>query len=284
MKIFNSIEEIKKYLRGEQRNHTIGFIPTMGALHEGHLSMVKRASKENDIVVVSIFVNPTQFGEAEDFEKYPKTFERDIELAGQSGAQVIFYPDAKEIYPKGYKTYVEVEEISDVLCGASRQGHFKGVATVVTKLLNIVHPDKAYFGQKDAQQAIIIKQLVKDLNMDSEIVISPTVREKNGLAISSRNVYLSEIQKKESMILSEALLEAKRLIGYNYNIEQIKNIITNKIAKTSGEIEYVEIVDAETLENIDSVQGNILIAVAVRFGETRLIDNVIIDISENLVS
>ncbi len=286
MKIFNSIPEIKAYLRKKQyEGHSIGFIPTMGSLHDGHLSMVKRASKENDIVVVSIFVNPAQFGEAEDFEKYPKNLNKDVELSYNSGADVIFYPDVHEIYPAEYKTYVEVKEISDVLCGASRKGHFKGVATVVTKLLNIVHPDKAYFGQKDAQQAIIIKQLVKDLNMDAEIIISPTIREKDGLAMSSRNVYLSENEKKQSVVISEALIEAKRLIHYNYYMpKQIKMMIAEKITQTTGQIEYVEIVDINSLKEVETFQGTILIAVAVKFGDTRLIDNIIIDGSKQAAS
>lgn len=279
MKIFNTITDIKTYLRKRQyEGNAIGFIPTMGALHEGHLSMVKKANKENDIVVVSIFVNPTQFGKNEDLDKYPRRLDEDIKLSEQAGAHVIFCPEVREIYPKGYKTYVEVEDMSNVLCGATRQGHFKGVTTIVTKLLNIIHPDKAYFGQKDAQQAMIIKQLVRDLSMDGEIIICPTIREKSGLAMSSRNAYLSQAEKKESTVISEALMEAERLIHEgNVDPEQIKNIITQKINHTTGKIEYIEIVELESLQKVNPIKGTILIAVAVKFGTTRLIDNIIIE-------
>lgn len=284
--IFRSILQIKDYLRKKQyEGFTVGFIPTMGALHDGHLSMVKKASQENDIVVVSIFINPTQFSKSEDFDKYPRDLKKDVTLAYNSGASVIFSPEAKAIYPEEYKTYVEVEEMSEVLCGASRQGHFKGVATVVTKLLNIVHPDKAYFGQKDAQQAVIIKQLVNDLNMDAEIVICPTIREKNGLAMSSRNVYLKEEEKKQSLMISKALAEAKQLLQYNhYTSQEIKMMMIERIAQTEGHIEYIEIVNADTLRKVDTFQETTLIAVAVKFGDTRLIDNIIISARRKAIS
>lgn len=278
MIIFNKIDEIKLYLRKQQNaGQTIGFVPTMGYLHEGHQSLIRKAAEENDITVVSIFVNPTQFGPSEDLAKYPRDLKRDEIKAKEAGAHIIFHPDDKEMYPEGYKTYIEVEELSDVLCGASRKGHFKGVATVVAKLFNIVHPDKAYFGQKDAQQALVIKQMVKDLNMDTEIVVCPIIREEDGLAKSSRNVYLSEDERKRSLVLSKSLRRAQELIEQGItDAKIIRSEIVGMIEKENVIIDYVEIVSADTLKQVDKIEGKILIALAVKVGTTRLIDNIIL--------
>lgn len=282
MKTYNKINDIKTYLRKKQyMGDTVGFIPTMGCLHEGHLSMIKRAAKENHIVVLSIFVNPKQFGKNEDFEKYPRDFEKDAKLAEQAGADIIFYPDINEMYPETYKTYVEVPNLSNVLCGISRPDHFKGVTTIVTKLLNIVHPDRAYFGQKDAQQAILIRQMVNDLNMDSEIIICPTVREKDGLAMSSRNVYLSDQERKSAVILHESLQKAQYLVqeGGIRDTETIVSTITKMIRKIQNiTIEYVSIVAEDSLKEVMWINGRVLCVLAVKIGNTRLIDNMIIDI------
>lgn len=281
MKVFKKIDEIKGYLKQQQKdNKTIGFVPTMGYLHEGHLSLIRRAKKENDIAVVSIFVNPTQFGPNEDYESYPRDFNRDVKLAEEAGASVIFAPEVKEMYPDGYKTYIEVKDLSETLCGASRPGHFRGAATVVMKLLNIVHPDRAYFGQKDAQQAVIMKRMVKDLNHDTEIVVCPIVREKDGLAMSSRNVYLSEEERKQAVVLSQSLNMAADLVSKGErDAGKIKDAITAMIKeKDLAVIDYVAIVDPETLKDLDKIQGKALIALAVKFGKARLIDNIIVEV------
>ncbi|MBZ4644894.1 MAG: pantoate--beta-alanine ligase [Petroclostridium sp.] len=281
MQIFNHIAEIKTYLRKEQKNgKIIGFVPTMGYLHEGHLSLIRRAANENDMAVVSIFVNPTQFGPAEDFERYPRDLQRDVNLAQQAGANVIFAPDVAEMYPQGYKTYVEVQEITNTLCGASRPGHFRGVTTIVTKLFNIVRPDRAYFGQKDAQQAIVIQQMTKDLDMDVEIMVCPIVREKDGLAMSSRNVYLNPQEREQAVVLSESLALAKKLIIQGErDAFKIKAAIVDKITqKPLAKIDYVSIVDAQTLKDIHHITNRVLIALAVKFGATRLIDNIIVEV------
>lgn len=281
MQIFNHIAEIKNYLRKEQKNgKIIGFVPTMGYLHEGHLSLIRRAANENDMAVVSIFVNPTQFGPAEDFERYPRDLQRDVNLAQQAGANVIFAPDVAEMYPQGYKTYVEVQEITNTLCGASRPGHFRGVTTIVTKLFNIVRPDRAYFGQKDAQQAIVIQQMTKDLDMDVEIMVCPIVREKDGLAMSSRNVYLNPQEREQAVVLSESLALAKKLIIQGErDAFKIKAAIVDKITqKPLAKIDYVSIVDAQTLKDIHHITNRVLIALAVKFGSTRLIDNIIVEV------
>lgn len=281
MQIFKQIAEIKNYLRTEQRNgKSIGFVPTMGYLHEGHLSLIRRSASENDITVVSIFVNPTQFGPGENFEKYPRDLNRDIQLAQEAGAHVIFTPDTVTIYPEGYKTYVEVQKITDTLCGSSRPGHFRGVTTVVTKLFNIIHPDRAYFGQKDAQQGIVIRQMVRDLDMDLEIIVCPIVREADGLAMSSRNIYLNPEERKQAVVLFQSLTMAKDLIVQGEkNAYKIKAAIEKKISEKSlAKIDYVSIVDMETLRDIRQITNKTLIALAVRFGETRLIDNIIVEV------
>lgn len=258
----------------------IAFVPTMGALHEGHAALMKHARKEGGVLVASIFVNPTQFGKGEDFGKYPRTLERDMELAREAGADVVFAPDSSAMYPPGYSTYVNVEGITSVLEGASRPGHFRGVATVVTKLLNIVKPHAAYFGQKDAQQVAVIARMVSDLNIDCRLVIVPTVREPDGLAMSSRNAYLTPVQRNEAPVLHRALQAAEKAVkagkaDAEYVRADMRRYIT---ASSSGAIDYVSIANAETLEELNGpVTGvPVLISLAVRFGTTRLIDNILI--------
>lgn len=281
MKLFTNIIEIKDYLRQQQaEGKRIGFVPTMGYLHEGHLSLIRRAIKETDIPVISIFVNPIQFGPSEDLEKYPHDLERDLKLIQKAGVAVVFNPSNEEMYGTDYLTYVRVEKITETLCGASRPGHFQGVTTVVNKLFNIVRPDKAYFGQKDAQQVMVIKKMVKDLNMDVEIVIGHTIREADGLAMSSRNTYLNSEERQQAVVLYQALLEAERMIRKGEKeASMIKKQIGKMICRRSlAEIDYVSIVNAESMQEITKISGLILIALAVRFGKTRLIDNILVEV------
>ncbi|MDD5258480.1 MAG: pantoate--beta-alanine ligase [bacterium] len=279
MKIIRKIKLMQEYVKRQRKaGRTIGFIPTMGALHEGHLSLIRQAKKENDIVAVSIFVNPTQFGPQEDFKKYPRPLAKDVRLAKSAGASVIFNPSADEMYPAGYQTFVEVGKITQGLCGASRPGHFRGVATVVNKLFNAVPADKAYFGQKDYQQARVIQQMVKDLNIAVQVVICPIIREQDGLAMSSRNQYLNAEERKSAACLYEALKVAKAMIKSKIKEtakikKEVRNIIeSNLLAK----VDYIEIVDAETLEPAKMIKGKVVIALAVYIGKTRLIDNMVI--------
>jgi len=279
MKIIKSIKKMQQ-LANNVRKHdkTIGFVPTMGCLHEGHLSLVKQAKLDTDITVMSVFVNPAQFGPKEDFKKYPRNFKKDCYLAKKSGVDVVFYPSENLMYPKGFQTYIEVVNLSKYLCGKSRPGHFKGVATVVTKLFNIVKPDIAYFGQKDAQQARIIRQMASDLNMDLKIKTMPIVRERNGLAMSSRNAYLSPTQRKDALVLKNALQKAKDMINSDeIDVGKIKKQICHIINSVpSLKIDYVSVVNADTLEDIEIIKGRVLMALAVKIGRTRLIDNVIV--------
>ncbi len=279
MRVVKSISEVKEIISEQRKNgKTIGLVPTMGYLHEGHLSLVKASRKDTDFTM-SIFVNPTQFGANEDLDKYPRDMDRDKYLAEKEDVDLIFAPSVEEMYPNGYKTYVEVNDITEVLCGRSRPGHFKGVTTIVNKLFNIVTPDFAYFGQKDAQQVIVIKKMVQDLNMDVRIVICPIVREMDGLAMSSRNVYLNKEERMSALILSFALREAEKLILKGEKDKDIiQKFITAKISQEKlAKIDYVEIVDASTLEDVKNLEGEILIAIAVKFGNTRLIDNILIN-------
>jgi len=257
----------------------IGLVPTMGFLHEGHLSLIREIKRHCDVTVMSIFVNPTQFSPSEDFADYPRDFVRDKKLAEAEGCDIIFYPDAKDIYPGNYLTYVTVEKISYILCGVSRPIHFRGVATIVAKLFNIVKPQIAIFGQKDAQQAIIIKKMVNDLNFDVEILVAPIVREKDGLAKSSRNTYLSPEMRRQASVLFQSLKAAEqKILSGETDAAAIKALIKNKIAeKPAAVIDYIEIVNPETLEHQAEIQGSVLIALAVRFGKTRLIDNIVVD-------
>ena len=281
--IIETVKELREYLAGQRAaGKTVGLVPTMGFLHEGHLSLIREAKAENDVVVVSDFVNPTQFGPNEDFESYPRNIEQDTELALSAGADVIFYPSVSEMYPPESSTYVEVEgNITRVLCGASRPTHFRGVTTVVNKLFNIVEPNKAYFGQKDAQQVAVLTKMVKDLHMDIELIICPIVREPDGLAMSSRNTYLSAEEKKQAVILNQALKKAKNAFANGEkDVEKLTEIITDKINEMPlAVIDYVSILDFPSLKPIITIEKDALAAVAVKFGKTRLIDNEILGYS-----
>jgi len=275
------MSSVARKIRREQ-DRTIGLVPTMGALHEGHLSLVREARRMCDVVVVSVFVNPTQFGPGEDFEHYPRDLTKDTALLTDYNVDYIFAPPAVEIYPRGFGTYVTVEGLSEQLEGMARPGHFRGVATIVSVLLNIVRPDFAFFGQKDAQQALIIKRLVRDLAFDTEIIILPTVREDSGLAMSSRNLYLSAEEQQAAPVIHRALSKAKESFkdgerNGNRLAEMIKATIE---AEPRARVDYVNVSDAETLEKIDKLDDRpILIAVAVYFGKTRLIDNTVLNSS-----
>lgn len=280
MRIIRSVLEIERIIAKLKADaKSIGLVPTMGALHEGHLSLMRRARRENDILIITIFVNPTQFGPKEDYKKYPRPFSRDKRLALQAGVDYIFAPSAKQMYPDELLTSVNVTKLTSCLCGISRPGHFEGVTTVVAKLFNIVNPDRAYFGQKDYQQAIVIKKMVKDLNMNIKIILMPIIRKKDGLAISSRNTYLSPGERKAALVLSKSLQVAKKTIESNYRL-QPKTIISKIKAEIKREpltkIDYVSILDAETLKEIKNIKGKVLVALAVRIGKTRLIDNILI--------
>lgn len=279
MRVITTVDEMRLYIKEEKaKGNSVGLVPTMGYLHEGHASLIARSAAENDVTVVSVFVNPTQFGANEDLDSYPRDLEHDCAVAEQAGAQVIFHPTAAEMYPSGYHTYVNVEEITLPLCGKSRPTHFRGVTTVVCKLFCIVTPDRAYFGQKDAQQLIVIKQMVRDLNIDIAIVPCPIVREADGLAKSSRNVYLSEEEHQQALVLSQALTLARELYeNGERNAVVLKNAMIEKIQSAPlADIDYVELVDLETLQAVQSLTVPTLAALAVRFGTTRLIDNTIL--------
>jgi len=280
MEITKTIEEIRGLAKAARsKGKKIGLVPTMGALHVGHISLFEAAAKNCDFVVVSIFVNPIQFGPGEDFEKYPRPMEADLKICRKARVDVVFAPEPEQMYPAENITWVNVEKLTEPLCGRSRPGHFRGVTTVCAKLFNIVAPDAAYFGQKDAQQAIVIKRMAADLNMPLEIVICPTVREPNGLAVSSRNQYLTEQQKKDAAHIYKSLQTCRRLI--DAGTTETRQIIAEmqKILQQipSGQIEYVSIVDAETLDSIEKIEGKILAAVAVKLGPARLIDNILLD-------
>jgi len=258
----------------------IGLVPTMGFLHEGHLSLVRQARELCDAVVVSIFVNPIQFGEGEDFDQYPRDLSRDFALLEKEGADVAFAPEVRDMYPEKMSTFVEITSMDDKLCGRSRPGHFRGVATVVSKLFNICQPQMGFFGQKDAQQAIIIEKMVRDLNFPLEIVVGEIIREADGLAMSSRNVYLSPADRKNAVVLYQSLLKAKDLVadGVNRPAEIIK-AITDLINQTPGAvIDYVEILSGRDLSEIEEIKGKVLLALAVKFGNTRLIDNLLLEV------
>lgn len=276
MIIVDKINDLRNKIKEEKlKGKKIGFVPTMGYLHEGHLSLIKKAKSENDIVVCSIFVNPTQFGPNEDLDKYPRDFERDKSLLIKEKCDILFYPSTQEMYPNGFFTKISLNILTDKLCGKSRPGHFDGVATVVTKLLNIVTPDNAYFGLKDYQQFLVIKRVVSDLNIDTNIVGCPIVREKDGLALSSRNVYLTEDQRESALSLNKSFRLVEQLLS---NGVKDPNIIKKEIANyiegfPFTKIDYVEIVHPETLENIEYITSNFLVALAVFVGEARLIDN-----------
>lgn len=281
MNIINSPEELQEVVSElKDEGFNVGLVPTMGALHEGHLSLIKESATENELTIVSIFVNPTQFAEGEDFGKYPRTFEKDVKAAQDAGASIIFAPSDEMMYPEGFSTEVSVKDLSTKLEGEIRPGHFNGVTTVVLKLFNSVLPDVAYFGQKDAQQAIIIKKMVKDLNVPVEIRVMPIIRDNNGLALSSRNRYLSEDELKDAPLIHEGLFNALMLFREgegNANKLKFEIDATYRKCKTF-DIEYIVIVDTKNLDPVETLKESTLIAVAVRTKEsgTRLIDNIVI--------
>ncbi len=259
----------------QQLSGTVGFVPTMGYLHEGHLALVKQARIENSNVIVSIYVNPTQFGLREDFGAYPRELNRDLDLLSKEGVDIVFVPSDDEMYPPEFSSWVDVEKVAERLEGASRPGHFKGVATVVAKLFNIVQPSRAYFGQKDAQQVVVIKRMVADLNMGIEIVVVPTVRESDGLAMSSRNIYLNPRERQSATVLCKALTLARQLWwDGEKDAEKIRRQMTSLIQKEPlAQIDYVSIADAETLEELNLIDRPALASLALRIRKIRLIDN-----------
>jgi pantoate--beta-alanine ligase len=272
-----TVAETRSALDGaRRRGASIGLVPTMGALHEGHLALIRRANAENDLAAVSIFVNPAQFGAGEDLETYPRDREHDVSLAESAGADLVFSPSVHEMYPEGFASWVEVEGLTDGLCGASRPGHFRGVCTVVTKLFGIFEPDRAYFGEKDAQQLAVIKKMVRDLDIPVKIVPCPTVRERDGLALSSRNVRLSREERAQASLLYAALNAAVTAVeNGERDTRRLKTEIRATLAQADlARVDYVEIVGADDLVPVETVAGRCLMALAVWFGETRLIDNV----------
>jgi pantoate--beta-alanine ligase len=279
MKRVQSVAGMKAEARGRAAaGRTIGLVPTMGALHEGHLSLVRESRRSAAVTVVSIFVNPLQFGAGEDFQKYPRDYDQDAVLLEREGVDVLFLPDTAEMYPPDFQTTVEVGRLQENLCGASRPGHFKGVATVVLKLLNIVRPDIAFFGQKDAQQAVVLQRMAADLNLDVTVRIMPIVREPDGLALSSRNVYLSAEERQAAVVLSRSLAEARRAFeGGERRATALTLLVRNIIAsEPRARINYVEAVGWPDLECLDVIDRDALVALAVCIGKTRLIDNTIL--------
>lgn len=282
MKTITTIKAMQHWAKEQKRaGQTIGLVPTMGYLHQGHMALVGEARQSCDKVVVSIFVNPIQFGVGEDYEDYPRDLAKDSQLLEAGGVDVLFAPAVTEMYPPGYNTFVEVEgEISTKLCARSRPGHFRGVTTVVSKLFLICLPDQAFFGQKDAQQVMIIEKMVRELNFPLGIVRVPIVREADGLALSSRNVYLGLDQRQQALVLSEALqLAGGLIVAGERDAAQIKELLVRTISSTPGtEIVYAEIYDAADLTDVEKITGRVLIALAVKFGTTRLIDNLIVEV------
>lgn len=279
MLIYHTIAEIRQYVREVRSSgQSIGLVPTMGYLHEGHLELMRQAKKQCDKVIVSIFVNPTQFGPGEDLERYPRDLKRDARMSEEVGVDAIFNPAADEIYPAGYCTYVDVERITEKLCGLTRPGHFRGVATVVAKLFNIVKPDFAFFGQKDAQQVLVINRMATDLNMDLEVVTVPTVREPDGLAMSSRNIYLEPEQRRAALVLSRSLSRAAEVFrAGERDAAKIRQLVIEMIEQeTLLNIDYVEIYSHPDLEPVERIVGPALLALAVKTGRARLIDNAIL--------
>lgn len=278
MKIVNTISEMQKLSDELRKTKRIGFVPTMGYLHEGHVSLIRKAKESGDITVASIFVNPIQFGPQEDLAKYPRDFKRDVALLEKEKTDIIFNPFTEEMYSHDFSTYVEVKELQDFLCGKTRAGHFVGVATVVTKLFNIVKPHFAVFGQKDFQQLAVIKKMVRDLNMDIEIIGHPTVREHDGLAMSSRNTYLSESERDKALLISTSLKKAEKLFWEGERKTAVlKKEVEGVLRQKEGiDIEYIDICDAYTLEELDTIKNRAVLAIACRIGKTRLIDNTIL--------
>lgn len=280
MKVLRTIKEIKEYAKTQkQAGKIIGLVPTMGALHEGHLTLMRSAREKCDIVIASVFVNPVQFGPNEDYDAYPRRFEEDCKKLETVPVDAVFHPEPAEMYPDGYATYVNVEgEITHKLCGAQRPGHFRGVATVVTKLMNLSRADEAFFGQKDAQQVVVISRFVEDLNINVHINMVPIVREESGLARSSRNQYLSADEKKAALVLSRSLKAAKMLYADGENkVAELKKVVSDILeAEPMATVDYVELYSFPGLLSIEEVKGPALLAIAVKIGKTRLIDNVIL--------
>jgi pantoate--beta-alanine ligase len=281
MNIIKTIKEIHTYTRtAHASGKTVAFVPTMGYLHEGHLALVDTARKNADIVIVSIFVNPTQFAPNEDLDAYPRDFERDCKLCETRKVDAVFAPEPQEMYPTANTTWVNEESLTDCLCGQSRPTHFRGVTTVVTKLFNAVNPDIAVFGEKDYQQAAVIKKMTSDLNFQIKILTVPIVRESDGLAMSSRNRYLSETERKNALSINKSIKEAENMIlSGEKNITSVHKTIQRKITQNQGRVDYIEILDPDTLKPLKTIQQNTLIAVAAFFGKTRLIDNKLISCS-----
>ncbi len=278
MKVVETIADMRRLRR--RLAEPVGFVPTMGYFHEGHLSLVRQARAENPSVVVSIFVNPTQFGPREDFDSYPRDPQRDLTMLKEEKTDIVFTPSSAEMYPPGFRSGVEVGKLTERLEGASRPGHFRGVATVVAKLFNIVQPTRAYFGQKDAQQVVVIRRMVVDLNMNVEIVTLPTVREPDGLAMSSRNTYLNSQERQSAVVLYQALALAQKLWSQGErDAERIRQEMITLIQKEPlVDIDYVSVADAETLDELDTVTPPALVSLAVKIGRTRLIDNVVLGV------
>jgi pantoate--beta-alanine ligase len=277
MVVISDVKEMKAYVKAiKQRSETICLVPTMGYLHKGHLDLMRKGKELADRLIISIFVNPTQFGPSEDLAKYPRDFEMDHRLSAEVGVECIFYPDSSQMYPPGYATYVNVEGITETLCGLSRPTHFRGVATVVAKLFNIVEPDSAVFGMKDYQQLAVIKRMVEDLNMNVQVIAHPIVREEDGLAMSSRNKYLTPEQRKNALVLSKALDHARALVkNGQHDVSAIRAVVIGMISSTPEcVVDYVEIVDPETVRCIEHIEDHAVMALAVKVGATRLIDNI----------
>jgi pantoate--beta-alanine ligase len=275
--VIKNVQEMRlRSAQSRQAGHRIALVPTMGYLHEGHLSLIRKARELADVVVVSIYVNPMQFGPNEDLATYPRDFARDKRLAADAGADIIFAPTDAEMYPQGYQTSVLVKEVTQGLCGAFRPGHFEGVATIVAKLFNIVRPHLAVFGEKDAQQAMVIQRMVTDLNMGIDVVVAPIVREPDGLAMSSRNEYLTADERRQATLLFEALRTAKEMIeGGERDVDKLKNAMKTVISTASkSRIQYIEIVDSINLKPLSHIAGEFYVLLAVYIGKTRLIDNI----------
>lgn len=281
MLICRTIAEIREFVRSARSaGKTVGLVPTMGYFHAGHLSLMREARQTCDTVVVSLYVNPMQFGPKEDLAQYPRDFERDCAMAREVGVDAVFAPGDREMYPQGFSTYVEVTGLTDALCGQSRPGHFRGVTTVVTKLFNIVTPDRAFFGRKDAQQALVIRRMAGDLNMNLEVIILPTVREEDGLAMSSRNVYLTGEQRRDAPVLYRSLCAFRDAVaGGERDAGKLRRMMRDMIAAVPGaRPDYVEVLGVPGLQPLETLQGAVIAALAVRFGNTRLIDNVIMEV------
>ena len=279
MKIVSTVEQVREEVKKwRQQGLTVGLVPTMGYLHEGHKSLIDKAVAQNDKVVVSVFVNPIQFGPTEDLATYPRDLERDAALCEDAGAALIFHPEKEDMYFDDFCTYIDMDGLTKGLCGKTRPIHFRGVCTVVGKLFNIVHPDRAYFGQKDAQQLAVVRRMVRDLNFDLEIVGCPIIREEDGLAKSSRNTYLSEEERKAAVILHKGLVKGEEMVSAGEkDVKKVLDVITEIIeSEPLARIDYVEAVDFDNIETIDTIEGSVLVAVAVYIGKTRLIDNFIV--------